>query len=128
MGLSSRLEGPGTIRQMENAVYRALVMSEGDQLSLADFPQAVGKSPPASEPHSQHSEPLILGPGFHSTAPAMVSGNEIPIAPLPSAVILAMVTTSGKIRPLEEMESVRIRFPIPHYPRQIPHTPRQFQI
>ena len=30
------------------------------------------------------AEPLIVDAGLHSTAPAMVSGNEIPIAPLPS--------------------------------------------
>jgi DNA-binding NtrC family response regulator len=124
----SQLEWPGNIRQLENAVYRAVVMSEGDQLSLADFPQAVAQSPPASEPHSQHSEPLILGPGSHSTAPAMVSGNEIPIAPLPSAGMLAMLTASGEIRPLEEMESEVIRFAISHYRGQMSEVARRLKI
>ena len=124
----SQLEWPGNIRQLENAVYRAVVMSEGDHLSLADFPQAVAQSPPASEPHSQQSEPLILGPGFHSTAPAMVSGNEIPIAPLPSAGMLAMLTTSGEIRPLEEMESEIIRFAISHYRGQMSEVARRLKI
>ena len=36
----SQLDWPGNIRQLENAVYRAVVMSESDQLGLADFPQA----------------------------------------------------------------------------------------
>src|SRR6202022_1403610 len=35
----SQLDWPGNIRQLENAVYRAVVMSEGDELGLADFPQ-----------------------------------------------------------------------------------------
>jgi DNA-binding NtrC family response regulator len=124
----SQLEWPGNIRQLENAVYRAVVMSDGDQLSLADFPQAVAQSPPASEPHSQHSEPLILDAGFHSTAPATVSGNEIPIAPLPSAGMLAMLTTSGEIRPLEEMESEIIRFAISHYRGQMSEVARRLKI
>ncbi len=38
----AQLDWPGNIRQLENAVYRAVVMSEGDQLGLADFPQTPG--------------------------------------------------------------------------------------
>jgi DNA-binding NtrC family response regulator len=124
----SQLEWPGNIRQLENAVYRAVVMSDSEQLSLADFPQAAAHSPPMSEAHSQHSEPLVLGPGFHSTAPAMVSGNEIPIAPLPSAGTLAMLTTSGEMRPLEEMESEIIRFAISHYRGQMSEVARRLKI
>src|SRR5438552_5997229 len=57
----SQLEWPGNIRQLENAVYRAVVMSEGDQLGLADFPQ--GAHPTAtSDARGQHAEPLIVGP------------------------------------------------------------------
>src|SRR5213595_163802 len=85
MARLAQLDWPGNIRQLENAVYRAVVMSDGDQLRLADFPQATAQSSPVSEAHSRPSEPLILGSGFHPTAPAMISGNEIPIAPLPSA-------------------------------------------
>src|ERR1700716_3620167 len=73
----AQLEWPGNIRQLENAVYRAVVMSETDQLGLADFPQAAAHAGPDAP--LAHSEPLVIAP---STAPAMVSGNEIPIAPL----------------------------------------------
>src|SRR6059058_2138934 len=41
----AQLDWPGNIRQIENAVYRAVVMSEGDQLALDDFPLI------ASQPH-----------------------------------------------------------------------------
>src|SRR5665213_606563 len=73
MALLSQLEWPGNIRQLENAVYRAVVMSETDQLGAADFPQAAAHSVAAPEAH--HGEPLIIAPGSHSTAPAMVSGS-----------------------------------------------------
>src|ERR1700710_1620210 len=67
----SQLDWPGNIKQLENAVYRAVVMSESDQLGLADFPQAQTASSASHEDH--HAEPLTIEPAFHSTAPAMVS-------------------------------------------------------
>src|SRR5471030_391102 len=65
MARLSQLDWPGNIRQLENAVYRAVVMSESDQLGLADFPQAHA---PSSAPHDAHAaEPLTLVPEFPST-------------------------------------------------------------
>jgi DNA-binding NtrC family response regulator len=126
MALLSQLDWPGNIRQLENAVYRAVVMSETDQLGAADFPQAAAHSVAAPEAH--HGEPLIIGPGSHSTVPAMVSGSEIPIAPLPSAGILAMLTSAGEMRPLEELETEIIRFAISHYRGQMSEVARRLKI
>ncbi len=128
MALLSQLDWPGNIRQLENAVYRAVVMSETDQLGLADFPQAAAQSQALSESHGTQVEPLVIAPGFHSTAPAMVSGNEIPIAPLPGAGTLAMLTNAGEIRPLEEMEAEIIRFAISHYRGQMSEVARRLKI
>ena len=121
----SQLEWPGNIRQLENAVYRAVVMSDHEQLGLADFPQSPAQ--PAPDDHSLHAEPLIVGPAFQS-APTLVSGNEIPIAPLPSAGTLAMLTSAGEMRPLEEMESEIIRFAISHYRGQMSEVARRLKI
>src|SRR6202045_3169298 len=126
MAQLSQLEWPGNIRQLENAVYRAVVMSENDQLGLADFPQAAAQ--PAAMPDEQHLEPLLVGSGLHSTVPAMVSGNEIPIAPLPSAGTLSMLTNAGEMRPLEELESEIIRFAISHYRGQMSEVARRLKI
>jgi len=128
MALLSQLEWPGNIRQLENAVYRAVVMSESDQLGPADFPQAAAQSPAIPQVHNQ-GEPLIVDPAFHSTAPAMISGNEIPIAPLPAATgTLTMLTQSGEMRPLEEMENEIIRFAISHYRGQMSEVARRLKI
>src|SRR6202140_2983026 len=128
MAQLAQLEWPGNIRQLENVVYRAVVMSDGDQLGLADFPLAAAQSATAPESQSQHGEPLIVPPAFHSTAPAMVSGNDIPIAPLPAAGMLAMLTRSGEMRPLEEMETEIIRFAISHYRGQMSEVARRLKI
>src|SRR3954453_2302 len=92
VALLSHLDWPGNIRQLENAVYRAVVMSEHDQLGVADFPQAAGQPAASIEVASFDSEPLILK-AFHSAEPAIVSGIEIPIAPVAAiAGTLAMLT------------------------------------
>jgi DNA-binding NtrC family response regulator len=120
-----QLEWPGNIRQLENAVYRAVVMSESDQLGLSDFPLVAAHPPTAPD---VHVEPLIVGPMLHPTAPAMVSGNEIPIAPLPTNGTLGMLTSTGEIRPLEEMENEIIRFAISHYRGQMSEVARRLKI
>jgi DNA-binding NtrC family response regulator len=117
----SQLDWPGNIRQLENAMYRAVVMSEGDQLGLADFPQTAAHAFAAN----QHAEPLVVAP---TTAPAMVSGNEIPIAPLHAAGSLAMLTSAGEVRPLEELENEIIRFAISHYRGQMSEVARRLKI
>src|SRR3954466_7946973 len=96
MARLSQLDWPGNIRQLENAVYRAVVMSESDQLGLVDFPQAHAPASASHEAQDHPAEPLVIDPAFHSTAPAMVTGNEIPIAPLSSPGSLAMLTSSGE--------------------------------
>src|SRR6059036_850855 len=53
----AELDWPGNIRQLENAVYRAVVMSESDQLGLPDFPQTAHPQA-ASDARGQHAEPL----------------------------------------------------------------------
>ena len=119
----AQLDWPGNIRQLENTVYRAVVMSDGDQLGLSDFPPAVGQAVPEAD--VAHGEPLIIAP---STAPAMVSGSEIPIAPLGHAGSLAMLTATGEVRPLEEMENEIIRFAISHYRGQMSEVARRLKI
>jgi DNA-binding NtrC family response regulator len=128
MAYLSQLEWPGNIRQLENAVYRAVVMSDSDQLGLADFPQIQSTPRPDTQAGSLQAEPLIVGPAFHSTAPAMISGNEIPIAPLASAGTLAMLTSAGEMRSLDEMETEIIRFAISHYRGQMSEVARRLKI
>src|SRR4029079_19574907 len=119
----SQLDWPGNIRQLENTVYRAVVLSESDQLGLHDFPQAAAHDVP--DVSAVDRQQLVVGP---STAPAMVSGNEIPIAPVGNAGSLSMLTSAGEVRPLEEMENEIIRFAISHYRGQMSEVARRLKI
>src|SRR5246500_3831061 len=62
----AQLDWPGNIRQLENAVYRAVVMSDGDQLGLPDFPLVQAQPSVGAE---MHSEPLVVSPAIQHTAP-----------------------------------------------------------
>ncbi len=121
----SQLDWPGNIRQLENAMYRAVVMSDGDQLDLADFPLLAAHPPHVAD---VPTAPLILEPIAAPAAPAMISGNDIPIAPLQAAGTLAMLTTTGDVRPLDEMEHEIIRFAISHYRGQMSEVARRLKI
>src|SRR5438445_430014 len=66
---------PGNVRQLENAVFRAVVLAEGDEIGLAEFPQIAAQGAtetplvPDSAPESSASRasaapaPLVLDAG-----------------------------------------------------------------
>src|SRR6201981_3298796 len=64
----AQLDWPGNIRQLENAVYGAVVMSAGGQLGLPDLRLVQALTPAAGE---LHSEPLIVSPAIQPSAASM---------------------------------------------------------
>ena len=125
MAYLGELDWPGNIRQLENTVYRAVVLSEGEQLGIADFPLINAQSTVVPD---GPGEPLVVAPPLHAGPPAMISGSEIPIAPLATHGALAMLNSAGDVRPLEEMESEIIRFAIAHYRGQMSEVARRLKI
>ena len=114
---------PGNVRQLENAMFRAVVLAEDDEIGLAEFPQiaqALRVQPPMS------ASLVELPAEVH--APALAA--EVPpesdrIAPQPS---LALLDGLGEVRTLEEIESEAIRFAITHYRGQMSQVARRLQI
>ena len=75
------------------------------------------------------SDPITVAPvNSHLTGPVVVSGSDIPIAPLPSQGALMMLNGDGEVRPLDEMENDIIRFAISHYRGQMSEVARRLKI
>ena len=117
---------PGNVRQLENAVYRAVVLSESDELRPQDFAQITATS-------SMPDAASDIGP-LTLTQPARVAAHEIPIAPAQPAPAflphgtLAMLDEDGECRALDEMEAEIIRFAISHYRGQMSEVARRLGI
>lgn len=117
---------PGNVRQLENAVYRAVVISDGDMLGIGDFPLL------ATSAEAALTAPAIA-PADVSIAPAArpqphMIGHDIPIAPTPPAATLALLMADGEVRPIEEIETEVIRFAIAHYRGQMSEVARRLRI
>jgi DNA-binding NtrC family response regulator len=127
---------PGNIRQLENAVFRAVVLADGDTITVAEFPQITAQiAAPGVDPGQEESaEPIALYPydthdEFSPLAPFADDQASVPAA-LASAPLdaLALLTTDGEVRPLEEIEAEVIRYAITHYRGQMSEVARRLQI
>jgi DNA-binding NtrC family response regulator len=117
---------PGNVRQLENAVYRAVVISEGGTLGLQDFPLLLAGADTPSVAASIASPDMAQEP-LMKQHPHMV-GNDIPIAPAPPVAALNLLTPDGEVRPIEDIETEAIRFAIAHYRGQMSEVARRLKI
>jgi len=119
VALLQRYDWPGNVRQLENTIFRAVVLCDGSELTVADFPQIA----------------------------AHVEGFEVRIPPLPQSMPLSaevvrevvqvevrdpnamtLLDGSGDVRKLEEIEGETIKFAIQHYRGQMSKVARKLGI
>jgi DNA-binding NtrC family response regulator len=132
----------GNVRQLENAVFRAVVLAEANEVGVAEFPQitqaahAASALPPSiatmpSLDSPNLGEPNLGGPSLGGpclAAPALADSPTADSLPAGLYARLALLDATGDIRPLEEIEGEVIRFAITHYRGQMSEVARRLQI
>ncbi len=131
---------PGNIRQLENAVFRAVVLAEADALGLDEFPQIAAQvgnkvapaAMPASEPDAAEPPPALSAednePALVPTVFADGPGVADFVAALAPGDTLSLLDADGEVRPLDEVEADLIRYAITHYRGQMSEVARRLQI
>jgi DNA-binding NtrC family response regulator len=117
---------PGNVRQLENAVFRAVILCEGDLLQPDDFPQISGLKPlmaandavpfETSAPANDH-----FAQAHVSFAAAVVEASD---APQPITVF----DNDGHLRQLEQIERDLIELAIDHYSGHMSEVARRLGI
>jgi DNA-binding NtrC family response regulator len=115
-----RYTWPGNIRQLENAVFRAVVLADQPMLTVNEFPQIAAHVegyavtvPPAPAP--KNLIPRIDGPvmlGESAGAPTTI---HLPSANGKDAIGIPALSDSGDIRSLEAVEADMIRLAFGRY-------------
>lgn len=119
MALLCRFDWPGNVRQLENAMFRAVILCEGDTLTLSDFPQVAQ----AVEGYSVEIPPLAAAP----LMPARLE-REIVRVEIKDPSALTLLDQTGDVRPLDQVEGDTIRFALEHYRGQMSKVARKLGI
>lgn len=107
---------PGNVRQLENAMFRAVVLCDRSELTVAEFPQIAAHVEGFKAEVPAAPAPTIKDGAFEG--PALLGAeNRIPhtVEMKPGSLGIPAVTAQGDIRSLEEMEADMIRLALGRY-------------
>jgi DNA-binding NtrC family response regulator len=110
---------PGNVRQLENAVYRAIVLADAPYLQPHDFPSISGVAAPPPEPQAR---------------PIMAHANAAPpttaelLAEMPKDAPVRILDARGHLRTLEEIERDLIQLAIEIYAGHMSEVARRLGI
>ncbi len=144
LALLTAYDWPGNIRQLENAIFRAVVLSEGPELLDTDFPQIAAQLPgyfaaehPALVVDNSHAYsadaavderaerfPHGISLGAAATSPLPASD----VSASASENVIVSTNTSGDVRKLADVEEELIRFALKFYRGQMSQVARKLGI
>jgi DNA-binding NtrC family response regulator len=118
---------PGNVRQLENAVFRAVVLCESNELMPSDFPQIMAQISPIEAALAARPEKDGQGQAYVETP--MIGGMGWPQgAAMPSYGMLNQLDDQGVMREMIALEEEIIRFAITHHKGQMSNVARRLGI
>ena len=120
MRLLTTYTWPGNVRQLENTIFRAVVLADGPELSVTEFPQIAmhvegfDVDTPAAPPQ-RDDKPVYTGPALLGAENRIPRTLEIKESQASSAIGIPAVGDNGEIRPLEAIEADMIRLALGRY-------------
>ncbi|WP_265518536.1 sigma-54-dependent transcriptional regulator [Nitratireductor luteus] len=124
----SSYDWPGNIRQLENAVFRAMVLCEAEALTAVDFPQIRAQVHGIDEDVLEDvpdERPVVQDRVFALADQAQNA--QVERQPL-HAGLLRILDERGQVQKLEALEHQIIRFAIDHYNGQMSEVARRLGI
>ena len=119
-GLIRNFDWPGNVRQLENTIFRAVVLCDGDILDVCDFPQIAAAAGMEVRPRSVTSS----GESIEIVQP---NGGFEP-APLQDLFVIPAANHAGHMRRLDDIEAQVIRMAIDHYDGHMSEVARRLGI
>jgi DNA-binding NtrC family response regulator len=104
---------PGNVRQLQNALFRAAVLCDGNALTAEDFPHIRQESTYNKRADDYHARPMSAA----SNAAALSNGSGV-----------TLFESDGNLRPLEAIEADVIRLAIGHYRGRMTEVARRLGI
>ena len=120
---------PGNVRQLENAVFRAVVLADGPELTVNEFPQIAAhvegfEAELPVAPANVQKQPAYTGPallGAEATVPRTVEVKS-------GSLGIPAIDGEGDIRPLDEIEADMIRLALGRYRGHMTEVARRLKI
>ena len=115
LALLSAHDWPGNVRQLENAVYRAIVLADAPYLQPYDFPAVSGLQPPADAAPA-------------SVMPVLPASVQLTVDDMPMSSPVRVLDERGHLRTLEEVERDLIQLAIEIYAGHMSEVARRLGI
>ncbi|MGN6460894.1 MAG: sigma-54-dependent transcriptional regulator [Pseudolabrys sp.] len=128
MAMLDAFSWPGNVRQLENAMFRAVVLCEGEEIGTDDLPQIGAQL--GQHSHNALSTIVSIVPdqqGHAETQPMTGQIHDASAFTIPDHA-LPLIDAQGDVRPFDALERDIIRFAINHYRGRMSEVARRLRI